>query len=113
MTSHDHLVSSSENDDQVFARVKSAVARMGEDVYNSYYEFLADNRTAESYWADGLEAIQRNTVDRYGFGREVMISVGRRFPVGSNEHYMLQELAFQLDVAANKILEAFQGPIPA
>lgn len=102
-----------ETDDQVFLRVKGVIARCGQQAYDNYYEFLVDNPTFEGYWSGGIDALRDNTVDTYGFGREVMIAVGRAFPAPHQEDDLMQELGWRLDEAANKILKAFQGPIPA
>ncbi len=86
-----------ETDNQVFERVKSAIATLGNAMHEQYQDFLADNRTFEPYWQDGWDAIVSNTVENFVFGRQVMISVGRAH---SNPRKLVQSLAFELDRAA-------------
>lgn len=86
-----------ETDNEVFERVKSALAILGPAMHEQYQDFLADNRTFEPYWQDGWDAIVSNTVEDFAFGREVMIAVGRAH---SNPNKLIQSLAFELDRAA-------------
>lgn len=86
-----------ETDDQVFERVKNAIATSGSAMHEQYQDFLGDNRTFEPYWQDGWDAIVSNSVENFVFGREVMIAVGRAH---SNPKTLVQNLAFELDRAA-------------
>lgn len=86
-----------ETDDQVFERVKNAIATSGGAMHDQYQDFLADNRTFEPYWQDGWDAIVSNTVESFVFGRDVMIAVGRTH---TTPNELVQRLALELDRAA-------------
>lgn len=92
-----HQGCSMETDDQVFARVKGALATSGVAMHEQYQDFLCDNGTFEAYWQDGWDAIVSNTVEQFVFGRDVMIAVGR---IHSTPNELIQTLAFELDRAA-------------
>ena len=97
-----------ETDDDVFLRVKTTFAKFGAEMYESYQDFLADNRTFDPYWEDGWAAITQNTVEQFAFGRDAMIDVGR-------EHSgpdMVRELAYRLDRAAAKYCAPVSHPGP-
>lgn len=88
-----------ETDDEIFARVKKAIAEHGQDAYENYQDFLADNRAFDPYWEDGWQAIVKNTVEDFVFGRDVMIETARNHQGSSMD--LARGLAFALDQAAS------------
>lgn len=66
------------SDDVVVEAMRVLIADHGSDWAENYDLFLADNRTFDGYWEDGVDAIRDNTVEMLVFGRECMLTVGRQ-----------------------------------
>lgn len=88
-------------DENVFEQMQAMVSSEGADWAENYEMFLADNRTFEPYWDQGVEAIRTNTVDDFVFGRECMIAVGRKHLEANtfDADNVLDDLAIAMDRA--------------
>lgn len=95
------------SDDEVFERVRILIADEGAAWADGYELFLADNRTFDPYWQDGVDAIRDNTVADLVFGRECMIKVGREHLADNSfdAANVLGDLAIAMDHAVRDMVK--------
>lgn len=95
------------SNDEVFERVRVLIADEGAEWADGYELFLADNRTFDPYWQDGVDAIRDNTVSDLVFGRECMIKVGRKHLEDNsfNSANVLGDLAIVMDHAVRDMVK--------
>lgn len=99
------------SDDEVVEAIRVLIADRGSEWAENYDLFLADNRTFDGYWADGVDAIRDNTVEVLVFGRECMLRVGRdkeealfnALVEDSDGHDILCDLAIAMDRAVSEM----------
>jgi len=109
-------------DQDVFNFVKLAISLNGRKVEKGLLEDALDNPCdppEDRAWGQALTAIRKNQVENIGFGKEVMLNVGRKWLglVGNestqvDQYELVLDLEYELRQARDRVIAHFTGPLP-
>lgn len=106
-------------DQECFDFMKQALSAHGKACASAIEVDAAENPYDDQPWEQSVDAIRTNTVEKIGFGQDVMIEVSRKWLgyVGNestkvDQQDMVWDLNYEMEVARDRVIANFSGKIP-